>query len=211
MHDVDGGTAKGRVRTYAEAVRLGVIDAPIRDLVDALNVSGVVATQSSCAGHRWPLLAARHTPFVMFRTDARYASALAAVIHEDWRVSDRVLRHYWDVTAQFDDAGELLFTLECRARRFHRRSLGQDFQILRSWVQEIFQSGDVPELVQPDVARRDRDQDQHPHSLIQLAPDGISGAAFGACAFDVGRQLFSAYAARFHRHGSDLAQSIFTG
>jgi hypothetical protein len=130
------------VRPYDEPARLGVIDPPIRDLVDAMNVRAVVQTRSSCAGHRWPLLASLNTPFVMFEADSRYARRLATVIHRDWCAATRYLHYYWDVTAQFDDAGELVFLLECRSRRFRRSRLERDFQTLCSWAYEIFQSGE---------------------------------------------------------------------
>lgn len=142
MHDAQGGTVRGRVRACDVAARLGVIDAPIRDLVDAMNVRGVVQTRSSCAGHRWPLLAALHTLFVMFKADSRYARRLATAIHRDWCAATHCLHYYWDVTAQFDDAGELVFLHECRSRRFRRSRLERDFQTLCSWAYEIFRSGE---------------------------------------------------------------------
>lgn len=140
MRDARGGTEKDRVRGYDEALRLGVIDAPIRDLVEAMNVAGVVRTQASCAGHRWPLLAALRAPFVMFRADSRYALKLAALIHQDWCAPNRYLHYYWDITARFDDAGEFVFKLECRTRRFGRGRLARDFQTLQSWAQDVFRS-----------------------------------------------------------------------
>ena len=143
MREARGGSVEGRVRTYGKAARLGVIDAQIRDLVDAMNVPGVVQTHSSCAGHRWPLLSASQAPFVMFKADNCYALKLAALIHKDWSARNRYLHYYWDVTAQFADAGEFLFTLECRSRRFERSRLNRDFQTLRSWSEEVFQSTDV--------------------------------------------------------------------
>ena len=143
MRDAHGGTVTGRVRAYDEAARLGVIDATIRDLVGAMNVSGVVQTRSSCAGQRWPLLAASHTPFVMFKADSRYAQRLAAAIRHDRYAAARYLHYCWDVTAQFDDVGEFVFLLECRSRRFRRIRLERDFQTLRSWADEIFRSGEV--------------------------------------------------------------------
>lgn len=150
MSDIRGGTAKGRVREYREAARLGVIDAPIRDLVQAMNVPSVVETRASCAGHRWPFVAAVHTPFVMFKADSCYALKLAVLIHQDWCASNRYLHYYWDVTAQFDDAGEFLFVLECRTRRFRRGRLARDFQTLQSWAQEVFRSGDGLRRWRPD-------------------------------------------------------------
>jgi len=143
MPDAEDGTVNGRVRAYDEAARLGVIDAPIRDLVDAMNVRGVVQTRSSCAGHWRPLLGALQRPFVMFEADGRYARRLATVIHRDWCAGTHYLHYDWDVTAQFDGAGELVFLLECRSRRFKRSRLERDFQTLCSWAYEIFRSGDV--------------------------------------------------------------------
>ena len=132
----------GRVRVYCEAARLGVIDAPIRDLVDAMNVPGVVETRASCAGHRWPFVAAVHTPFVMFTSDSRYALKLAILMHQDWCASHRYLHYHWDITAQFDDAGDFLFVLECRTRRFRRGRLARDFRTLQSWAHEVFRCWD---------------------------------------------------------------------
>ncbi|WP_146014105.1 hypothetical protein [Trinickia dabaoshanensis] len=145
MRDVQGGTAKGRVRAYSETSRLAVIDVPIRDLVDAMNVGGIVETRSSCAGHRWPLLAALQAPFVMFKADCRYASRLSAAIHKDWCAAIHYLHYDWDITARFDDVGEFIFVLECRSRRFRRSRLERDFQTLKSWAEEIFRSGDRPD------------------------------------------------------------------
>lgn len=141
MDDMREGTAKGRVRAYGEAARLGVIDAPIRDLVDAMNVPGVVETRASCAGHRRPFVAAVRTPFVMFRADGCYALKLAVLIHQDWCASNRYLHHDWDVIARFDDACELVFVLECRSRRFWRGRLARDFRTLQTWAEEIFRCG----------------------------------------------------------------------
>ncbi|NRO98792.1 hypothetical protein GWC77_23020 [Paraburkholderia sp. NMBU_R16] len=143
MRDAQSGTVRGRVRAHEEAARLGAVDAPIRNLVNAMNVRGVVQTRSSCAGHRWPLLAALQTPFVMFEADGRYARRLAAAVHRDWCAANRYLHYYWAVTAQFDDAGEFVFLLECRSRRFRRSRLERDFQTLCSWAEEIFRAGEV--------------------------------------------------------------------
>ena len=143
MRDAPGGTVKGRARTDGKADRLGVNDAPIRDLVAAMNVPGVIETSSSCAGHRWPFLSALNTPFVMFKADSHCALRLAALIHKDRGARIRYLHYDWDITAQFDDAGAFLFTLECRTRRFQRTRLDRDFQTLRSWAEEIFRPSAV--------------------------------------------------------------------
>lgn len=167
MHDVQGGTVKGRVRPYSEAVRLGVIDAQIRDLVGAMNVRGVVETRSSCAGHRWTLLAALQAPFVMFKADSRYALRLAELIHKDWRARNSYLHYYWDIAGHFDDAGEFLFTLECRSRRFQRKRLNRDFQTLRSWAEEVFQAGEVS-----SQSRFDLSASSSPYTLAEVLSAG---------------------------------------
>ncbi|TAM00369.1 MAG: hypothetical protein EPN70_22690 [Paraburkholderia sp.] len=169
-----GGTVKGRVRPYDEAARLGVIDAPIRDLVDAMNVRGVVQTRSSCAGHCWPLLGALHTPFVMFEADSRYARRLATVIHRDWCALHHYLHYDWDVTARFDDAGELVFLLECRSRRFRRSRLERDFRTLCSWADEIFRSGDVARRSDFDLCSSDWHDTL---AAVLAASQGVRGAA----------------------------------
>jgi hypothetical protein len=78
----------------------------------------------------------------MFKANSRYALRLAALIHKDRGARNRYLHYDWDITAQFDDAGEFLFTLECRTRRFQRSRLNRDFQTLRSWSEEVFQARD---------------------------------------------------------------------
>lgn len=161
MRNVQRGTAKGLVRMYSEASQLAVIDASIRALVDAMNVGGIVETRSSCAGHRWPLLAALQAPFVMFKADCRYASRLSAAIHKDCFAAIHYLHYDWDITARFDVTGEFIFMLECRSRRFRRSRLERDFQTLKSWAEEIFRSRDLSDT----------------HAPILSASQGKQGAA----------------------------------
>ena len=110
MCDIRGGTAKGRVREYREAARLDVIDAPILDQAPAMNVPTAVETSARCADHRWTLVAATHTPFVMFKADTCFALRLAVLVDQAWRASNRYLHNYWDDTAQFDEASEFAFS-----------------------------------------------------------------------------------------------------
>ncbi len=193
--------SKGVLRPYLEARELGVIDTRIRLLVDAMNVPGVVATHSSCAGHRWWPMAVYRTPFVMFRTETRLAAELASRIHDDWLADSRALHHYWDVDAQFDNDGELLFTLRSLTRRFNRARMDCDFETLRLWVQEIVQSGDQPERIQPDVYRDHAQHEQDRQHLAKLALKRVRGTACRARCPHVGRQHRPAHAAGFHRHG----------
>lgn len=131
---------KGRLRPHSSAVKLGVIDPRIRDLVAAFNREGVVSSVSSCAGHRLWGLATRRTAFVMFSADTTLAARLAARIRRDQSgVSE--LHHYWQVDATFNVEGELVFCLSCPDRRFNRRRLDTDFTRLRRWVDEILPPG----------------------------------------------------------------------
>lgn len=125
---------KGALRAHDEACVLGVIDTRICSLVAALNVDGVVSSVSSCQGHRVPMLPARRTAFVMFRSAPALAAHLSAKIRAD-QVSESKLHYYWFVSADFNADGALQFTLQCPQTWFKRRRLDRDFATLTAWIQ----------------------------------------------------------------------------
>jgi len=133
----------GAPRAYREAVSLGVIDRRIRGLVAAFNVPGVVTTLASCQGHYWPFLMVRETPYVMFRTTTSIAAKLAVLVRKDSLQAAHLayLNYGWIVEGHFDDQGELQFTLRFGSSRFKRTRVDQDFEVLRQWVQPLFQPG----------------------------------------------------------------------
>lgn len=72
------GLLKGAVRDYDEAVLLGVIDAGVRDLIQAMNAAGM-RTFASCEGHGW--LRMNQPPYVCFTSGFRAAARLANALH----------------------------------------------------------------------------------------------------------------------------------
>jgi hypothetical protein len=130
----------GIPREYHEADSLGVIDQRIRDLVAGFNVPGVVSTQASCQGHRYPFLAAWQTPYVVFRTKTTIAAEIAMRVRDD-SLRRAHLNYGWDIEGDFDDQGQLRFTLRCQSVRFTRSGLDHDFAVLRAWARDIFQEG----------------------------------------------------------------------
>ncbi|MGF6766193.1 hypothetical protein P3T24_006539 [Paraburkholderia sp. GAS33] len=130
---------RGLPRDYDDAVSLDVIDRRIRRLVDAFNVAGVASTLASCQGHGcpfFPLFAAWHTPYVMFRTNTRIAAELAMLVRAD-SLRREHLNYGWAVEGDFDDSGQVRFVLRCRSARFTRSALDRDFEVLRLWVQQL--------------------------------------------------------------------------
>lgn len=135
----DGRYFKGSLRSYPEAVGLGVIDPRIRELIAAFNVHSVVSSISSCEGHRSWKFDARQTAFVSFSTRMALAARLAARIRLD-QMTACTLHHYWMMDAAFNTDSELVFCLSCPDKRFNRRKLDADFAQLKSWAEEVFGS-----------------------------------------------------------------------
>jgi len=127
---------KGVLRSHSRAVAVGVIDSRIRELVSAFNRDGVVASVSSCEGHRVGWLRTRETPFVMFASDITFATRLASRIRLD-QIDHPMLNHYWLVDATFNVDDQLIFCLRCPDSRFRRKRLDADFAQLKLWVDEI--------------------------------------------------------------------------
>lgn len=131
---------KGALRSHDEAACLGVIDTRIRGLVEAFNVPGVVASISSCEGHRYLGLPIRRPPFVSFFTTPSIAARFAAHIRRDQEGST-ALHYYWKVSGTFNTENILLFTLDSPVKFYWRRKLDADIARLSSWAEEIFQPG----------------------------------------------------------------------
>lgn len=102
---------KGIPRPYAEAKALGVIDARIAPLVDAMNQIPLIHTVASCEGHRdWFFLYL--PPYVLFRTTLEMAGSIERTLRScDDAISSVCLNYYWEVAATFDESGELKYTL----------------------------------------------------------------------------------------------------
>lgn len=102
---------KGAIRPYAEAKELGVIDARIAPLVEAMNQIPIIQTIASCEGHRdWFFLYL--PPYVFFNTTVAMAGAIEKALRScDEERSGVHLNYYWEVAAKFDESSELKYTL----------------------------------------------------------------------------------------------------
>lgn len=102
---------KGMPRPYAEAKALGVIEARIAPLVEAMNQIPIIQTIASCEGHRdWFFLYL--PPYVAFNTTVVMAGAIEKALRScDDERNSLSLNYYWEVTATFDEYSELKYTL----------------------------------------------------------------------------------------------------
>lgn len=138
------GIVRGAALPYAEAVRLGVIDARVRDLVACFNVDSLVASVASCEGHGFPW---RYTsPYVAFKARNEIAASLHALLDADGISARPRLSYFWSIEAHFDPAGELVYRLAIpgieQYRLVTRGSLDRDFATLASMVQKAVDKGD---------------------------------------------------------------------
>ena len=102
---------KGMPRPYAEAKALGVIDARIAPLVEAMNQIPIIQTIASCEGHRdWFFLYL--PPYVSFSTTVAMAGSIEKALRScDDELNTSHLNYYWDVAGTFNEHGELRFVL----------------------------------------------------------------------------------------------------
>ncbi|WP_321944388.1 hypothetical protein [Paraburkholderia tropica] len=137
----------GKPRAYEEAVRLGVIEPRIRNLVAAFNVPGIVSTFASCEGHPsvlYPLLGTSRAPFVAFRSAPGLAGRLGGLLMRESVAVHGRLNYYWSVEGWFDADDTIRFALRCTDRhRLTRARLDEDLALLRSWAEDIFQPREI--------------------------------------------------------------------
>ncbi len=102
---------KGMPRPYAVAKALGVIEARIAPLVEAMNQIPLIQTIASCEGHRgWFFLYL--PPYVAFNSTVDMAGAIEKALRScDDPISSLSLNYYWHVTGSFNEHGELRFVL----------------------------------------------------------------------------------------------------
>jgi hypothetical protein len=118
-----------QVFPYLEAVAQGVIESPIADLVESLNIKGICGTRASCAGHGWPWVT-EYRPLVAFVCDMPFSLELSKMVDE-LTVSDK-LAHCWLIEGCHLAGIGLSWRLKLGdARSFlKRRLLNQDFETL---------------------------------------------------------------------------------
>lgn len=121
-------------RPYKDALALGYIDPNIEQLVMAMNVPCVIATHSSCGGHK-DRFQKIMLPYVKFSSAKEIANKLSDIISIDQRTARR-LWHRWEV--KLCDDGKFCLTLSAETLkdrfRFHRELLNVDLHILREFV-----------------------------------------------------------------------------
>jgi hypothetical protein len=133
------GLHVGAPRSYLDARRLGLIDAHIRALVQAMNVRGIASTEGSCEGHRhgfgWS------QPYVSFTAETSAVGRLSSLLERDLLAPESRLRFYWSVTGHFRK-GQLVYRLATSNLGRHlwvtRRELDEDFVTLQTMVGEAF-------------------------------------------------------------------------
>lgn len=132
---------KGKPRPYLEAKSLHVIDKGVIQLVDVMNSSSLIRTIGSCQGHG--LLFIKVPPYVSFKSDEKFASALASYLQEDFFSGSSKLRYFWELSAYFDFESELTYVLSApgisSGKWFYatRRGVDYDLQLLSFLVQEV--------------------------------------------------------------------------
>jgi hypothetical protein len=132
---------KGRIRPYEEALQLSVIDERIAGLVSLLNSAPFIRTIASCEGHGWPFITL--APYVSFKCPSGVAAAIAVKLQSDFYSGKAELAYFWELTARFDDDGDLTYVLSIPgvsskgARRVTRSGLDSDFHLLRRWVEPL--------------------------------------------------------------------------
>lgn len=134
------GLPKGAGRTYEDAARLGLIDAPIRALVAAINAEPrIVSTLACCAGHS-SLGRYYRPPYVVFAAPVSAAAQFDAQLRDADSSPRHGLRLIWEVTGRFDD-GRLYFTLSpnnlSRYWFVPRHWIAGDFRILEGLVPKL--------------------------------------------------------------------------
>lgn len=89
------------------------IEYQIGALVQALNSLDGVNTVASCAGH-WD----GRQPYVYFYAPISIAREIESAIRSDGYSQNRKIKGHWEITAQFDPNGALVFTLRCARYQF---------------------------------------------------------------------------------------------
>ncbi len=134
---------KGRVRPYAEAAALNVIDKRVAKLVEILNCEGVIYTRGSCQGHGFPFV--RVPPYVSFKTSAAIALAFDTRLQQLYASSVEKLHYCWRIKISIDDDGSLTYVLGIpdlsSGKLWYalRYCIDRDFQLIGSAAQTLLQ------------------------------------------------------------------------
>lgn len=127
---------RGLGRNYADAQRLGLIDARIADLVDAMNVPSLMHTVACCEGHGgWGSFS---SPYVAFEAPAELAAMFNERLQADALEARSSLNFYWNVEGGFGIHRQIVFRLAIpginRYRWVSRHRLDNDIVVVRTML-----------------------------------------------------------------------------
>ncbi|KWN06419.1 hypothetical protein WT83_27445 [Burkholderia territorii] len=173
--DVEG-KPRGAPRAYEDAARLGLIDPPIRRLIEAFNRdSDQIRTFACCAGHSF-LGRLYRTPYVWFCAPVPAAARLDAQLRSPCGEAVNELRFIWEVRSHFH-AGELRFVLSPSNISQHwfvpRHWLDDDFAILEHIVRAQLIKKDAC-AIENTVARMASSLNEVAHGIEQRS--AVSGS-----------------------------------
>ena len=130
----------GIPRPYHEAKDLGVVDLRIRDLVEAMNIPGVLETVASCEGHsKW--WSGQTGPYVAYRATNDFVCKIEKLLREDEVSEHRKLFYCWSNRGYISSDFELIFSLQAPGidtdkRTLKRHQLDADFKVLELMIKD---------------------------------------------------------------------------
>jgi hypothetical protein len=125
---------------YFEANTLGVIEAPIADLVNSLNIENVCGTRASCSGHPFFGIRTRQVPFVLFVSDTLWAMLVSKMLAEYIQLPDNPLNYYWTLRGEIVEDFGLSWCLSIQDGNhwlLSKAKLQKDFKTLQNDIDKL--------------------------------------------------------------------------